>query len=368
MIGTFRRAYDQFFGVGEFSISIPIFDGALKPNDILENAEVVFRGDSLNDLAVDSSGQLYAANGTRLLRIASSGESRTIRTIPELDKPIRAIAAFADGIAIATANEVIVHDGSGASARLDSVDGRPLTCVNAVAADDSGQLFVSEGSSKNSCEEWSRDLLEHGSTGRVIEYDPASGDSRVLASGLKYCCGVASDGQRVFVAESWRHRIVDIDGANTTSVVSELPGYPGRISGASDGGYWLSIFAARTQLLEQVLRDDNFRRDMMREVEPQYWVAPALSSGGDFLEPAQFGGIRTMGILKPWAPPRSYGLVVRYDADWRPLYSLHSRVGGDHHGIVAAVEHGGELYVLSKGASCILRIPLDDLKQQDFAV
>ena len=68
-----------------------------------------------------------------------------------------------------------------------------------------------------------------------------------------------------------------------------------------------------------------------------------------------------MGILKPWAPPRSYGLLIRLDAELMPLYSLHSRVGGKHHGIVAAVEHGGQLFVLSKGSGRILRVTLAEL-------
>ena len=32
-----------------------------------------------------------------------------------------------------------------------------------------------------------------------------------------------------------------------------------------------------------------------------------------------------MGMHKPWAPSRSYGLVVRLDAGLQPLASLHSR-------------------------------------------
>ena len=38
--------------------------------------------------------------------------------------------------------------------------------------------------------------------------------------------------------------------------------------------------------------------------------------------------LSTMGVLKPWAPPRSYGLVIRLAAACIPLFSLHSRVDG----------------------------------------
>jgi hypothetical protein len=70
-----------------------------------------------------------------------------------------------------------------------------------------------------------------------------------------------------------------------------------------------------------------------------------------------------MGILKPWAPPRSYGLVVRVGDDLIPKFSLHSRVGGRHHGVVAVAERGDELFVLSKGAGRILRLSVRQVSE-----
>jgi hypothetical protein len=97
---------------------------------------------------------------------------------------------------------------------------------------------------------------------------------------------------------------------------------------------------------------------MMREIETGYWVAPALASGATYLEPMQGAHIKTMGILKPWAPPRSYGLVIRLAPDGLPRYSLHSRVDGTNHGVTAAVECRGELFILAKGRRRVLRLSL----------
>jgi hypothetical protein len=71
-----------------------------------------------------------------------------------------------------------------------------------------------------------------------------------------------------------------------------------------------------------------------------------------------------MGVVKPWAPPRSYGLVIRLNADGAPLYALHSRVDGVNHGIVAAVELGGALYAIAKGPGRLLRVPLAMIEQE----
>jgi hypothetical protein len=109
-------------------------------------------------------------------------------------------------------------------------------------------------------------------------------------------------------------------------------------------------------LVEFVLRENDYRREMMQTIDSRYWIAPALSSGDDFLEPLQGGSVKQMGILKPWAPPRSYGLIVKFDADFVPRFSLHSRVGGRNHGIVAVAQRDDDLFVLSKGAGRILRL------------
>ena len=143
-----------------------------------------------------------------------------------------------------------------------------------------------------------------------------------------------------------------------------MPAYPSRITPAASGGYWLTAFIARTQLVEFVLRENAYRRRMMKEIDPEYWIVPKLKSGQSFLEPMQGAHIKTMGVIKPWAAPRSYGLVIRLDANGAPRYGLHSRVDGVNHGVVAAVEANGALFVLAKGPGRLLRIPLDGIEQE----
>ena len=124
------------------------------------------------------------------------------------------------------------------------------------------------------------------------------------------------------------------------------------------------MFAARRRLVEFVLREDSYRKAMMAEIDHRYWIAPMLSSGNSFREPLQGGNVKVMGISKPWAPPRSYGLVVRLGPTGLPDYSLHSRSDGHHHGIVSAIEANGYLYMLSKGADLLLRVPLAGIDER----
>ena len=154
-------------------------------------------------------------------------------------------------------------------------------------------------------------------------------------------------------------RLQSTYGKGKGALVAELPGYPSRMSAAAGGGFWLSCFVCRSQLVEFVLREPAYRQRMIQEIDPRYWIAPALSSGHSFLEPLQGAGVKQMGMLKPWAPPRSYGLVLRVSADGRVLSSLHSQVDGRHHGVTAVVECAGALWVASKGAGRLLRIDLN---------
>ena len=160
------------------------------------------------------------------------------------------------------------------------------------------------------------------------------------------------------MSESWGHRVrACAGGKRGRAVTDSLPGYPSRIAPAArGGGYWLTCFTLRTQLVEFVLREHAYRKRMLNEIEPQHWIAPALNSGNTFLEPMQGAQLKMMGVVKPWAPPRSYGLVIRLSAEGLVRYSLHSRFDGKHHGVVAAVECNGDLYVLAKGCRSILRV------------
>ncbi len=125
-----------------------------------------------------------------------------------------------------------------------------------------------------------------------------------------------------------------------------------------DETIWLALFAPRSQLIEFVLSEERYRRRMIDEIDAEYWVAPCLRSGRSPLEPTQQGGVKQLGVLKPWSPSRSYGLIARLDRAFRPTASLHSRTNGRRHGVTSCLVSEGRLYFTAKGdgivASCAL--------------
>ncbi|GGC77503.1 hypothetical protein [Chelatococcus reniformis] len=357
------RITDRLLGRGEAAVTVPPFDGALKPNQHLEDAAVFAELPDLEDLASDGR-ELFAAQRTQILRLTGGPPTMHAR----FDQPITAFCLLADGgMAVALGGRrVEIVGGAGDGYVCEAANGVPFNAINALAATAAGTVLATDGSRTQPYANWCHDLMLRGRSGRVIALDPGRGQPRELARGLAYAFGACQSAEGdIWVCESWRHRLVTVEReAAGKAVLDALPVYPSRLAPATGGGFWLTAFTARTQLVEFVLRETAYRRRMMKEIEPQYWIAPKLSSGHTFLEPMQGAHIKTMGILKPWAPPVSYGLVIRLAADGSPLYSLHSRTGGRNHGVVAAVECAGHLYVLTKGNERILRLPIAEIEAE----
>lgn len=361
MIALVDRLVDRVLGRGEASTTVPPFDGQLKPNQLLETAPVVAELDAPEDLATDGSA-VFLAEGNRVLRLGGGAPAE----IAGFDRPVTALCCFEGGLAVALGGaEVRLVGGAHDGRRWDKAGGATFTAVNALSPAGTGELLATDGSRAEPYERWCHDLMARGSSGRLLALDPGSGAAREVATGLAYAFGACAAAGEIWVSESWRHRLLAFGGGRAGSeVLGHLPAYPSRLAPAAGGGYWLTAFIARTQLVEFVLREPAYCRRMMREVDPRYWIAPRLSSGHTFLEPMQGAHIKTMGVLKPWAPPRSYGLVIRLSAEGLPRYSLHSRVDGTHHGVTAAVECRGELYVLAKGARKLLRLSVAALDRE----
>ncbi len=359
MFDALRIWTDRLLGRGSAAITVPVMDGALKPNRVLDEAHIVATLPAIDDLATDGQ-TLFASAGRSVYRL----EGEHCIEVARFDDEITALAAGPDGLfAMALGGHTVrvVRGPKWAEvARLETLGGRPLKSVNALAFNGADQLLLSDGSNRRGPAQWAHDLMEHGRTGRVARWRFGGGDgAEPLAGGQHFAFGVLpeSDGA-VLHSESWRHRIVRTGANGREVLLAELPGYPSRMAVASDGGFWLTCFVCRTQLVEFVLREDAYRERMLAEIDPRYWIAPALSSGHSFLEPLQGAGVKSMGVLKPWAPPHSYGLVLKVAADGRILESMHSQVDGKHHGITAVAEHGGALYASSKGSGRLLCVAL----------
>jgi hypothetical protein len=339
------------------SLSIPVFDGAFKPNNLLEEAKTLVENSGFSDIIAGANNRLLAACNNSVVEVSKTEE---LTELAVFDHAITSLAELNDGsIAVGLGDSVVIGAGTENAVSIDSAGGSKLTAITALYPALDGGLLICDGSQSYACDDWAWDLMNNCKDGRVIAVDANGGNARVLASGLGYAFGAFESKETgVLVSESWRHQVSQIAGKGARAAIDRLPGYPCRFAKADDGGFWLTLFCSRTQLVEFVLKENDYRAEMMATIDPRFWISPSFGSGADFLEPLQGGGVKQMGVLKPWAPPRSYGLLVRFDAKMTPQYSMHSRVGGRNHGVCAAAQIGDTLYALSKGSGRIVQMSI----------
>ncbi len=359
MMKTLRGWWDAFTGAGEHAVTVPPMDGPLLPNTLLEGAERLAAIDKPDSLCVHG-GRLLASSGTQVLAFDAGGGAP--RSVGHHAHAVTALASDGQSLAVALADGTIEWiDAAGVPTRLALPSEAGAHSIMALLVE-GDRLLVANGSAQIVASDWKRDLMQKGSTGSLWQFQ-RGGEVRRLAKDLAFPYGLArlADG-RLACSESWRHRIVEIgEGGRARTLLADLPAYPSRLSPASGGGFWLAAFAPRTQMVEFMLREDAARRHMIETIDPDYWMAPRHASGRSFREPLQGGGIKHLGILKPWAPSQSYGLVARLDAAMQPLASYHSRADGTIHGVTSCVEFGGRIHAASKGAECLVACEPDQV-------
>lgn len=361
MIGALKRRWDTFRGSGEAAVTIPSMDGALRPNRLIEEAPLVAGVEAPDDLAHDGRTPLVST-GRRICRITPAG----LETLAEFGSAVTAVAATPSGrIAAALAEGlIVVVDPDGTRLTVARLGDGPASCVTALCFAGGDTFFVAQGSVRRAAAEWKRDLMERRSDGAVWRTAPDGTAQQRLAAALAWPLGIAAVADdRLIVSESWRHRLVALSGGRPPEpVLSDLPGYPARIHPDPAGGWWLALFSPRNQIIEFIQREPAFLARMMEEVDEAYWAAPSLKPSATFLEPLQGGAQKHLGMLKPWAPTRSYGLVVRLDVRLRPTRSFHSRADGTRHGIMTALPVGDAVFAAAKGGDAVVALDRADAR------
>jgi hypothetical protein len=359
MMEALKRLYANFRGFDEAGSTVPMMDGPLKPNTALDEARVVLRLAGIDNLTATPAG-LVCSQGAGLMRLRAAGDALEAAEERSFSSEITCLAADTTGaLAIGLDGQgIVLEGGSHDGVEIKAAGGAPLRSPTAALFLDPDMLVVANGSAEFMMSDWKRDLMNRRASGSVWRIALGkSGEATPLARNLAFPYGLALGGNgTVLASESWRHRVVALDSGKPRAVLSDLPAYPARIAPTADGGFWMALFAPRNQLIEFVLREEDYRRRMVSTIDPAHWIAPALSSGLSFLEPIQGGARKKLNMLKPWSPSWSYGLVVRCDANMRPIASFHSRADGAIHGVTALAESGGALLVSAKGAGAIVRL------------
>lgn len=263
----------------------PALTGPYATNNVLADVErlAVGAGIGPEDVAIDEQGNLYAGyQDGRLVRFSADGSAADLiantggRPLG-LDFDPQGRLVVADGLAgllrVAPSGEISVLTTEAAGVRFGFTDD--------VDVANNGKIYFSDASSKFGPALKARDdIFEHGGHGRLLEYDPHSGATRVLLDGLQFANGVAvaPDQQSVLVTETGNYSIVRywLEGERAGEhevFFSNLPGLPDGMSSNGRDTYWVALYAPRSAALDALsswptLRKIAFRLPLWMQPQP----------------------------------------------------------------------------------------------------
>lgn len=336
--------------------TVPPMEAGLRPNDLLERAEVRFAGrdDVVPDDIVALDGRIFFSSAAEIRELGDAGSG----LIARFDGTVTALAVGQGGLVAAVEGRGLMQVAPDGGVRELSAEEATRSCVTDISVRDDGTVLLSIGSTTRGPGDWSSCLLLGESDGALVLVRDGRADT--VASGLPWPSGVEWDGENVVVSLSLAHRIerrpIAEIGAPGAPLASNMAIYPGRISAAS-AGWWVAGPYVRNRFTELLLDEPGACRDMMETIDRDQWFVPRLGLGNPWTDPLQIGQIRVLGVVKPWAPARSYGLVFHLGANGRVTRSYQSRVDGTRHGVTGVVPDGDGLLAAARGAAEIYRIP-----------
>ena len=218
----------------------------------------------------------------------------------------------------------------------NSLNGDPIRYADAVVVAKNGRMYFSDASGRFAPKDWGGtfeasvlDIIEGASTGRLLEYDPATQVTRVLAYGLSFANGVAlsADEQSLFVTETGKFRLWKIatsasglslakPSPQAAVLLDNLPGYPDNLMRGLDGKIWMGFAKPRNPTADNMADKPWLRRLTLR-------LPRAL-----------------------WPVPKSYGHVVAFTEDGKIVADLQDPSGA-YPETTAITETRDRLYVQS---------------------
>jgi sugar lactone lactonase YvrE len=302
--------------------SSPGYTGAHAVNHGLANLNLIDLGpeEGPEHVAFGPDGKLYTAVASgKLLRMNSDGSAQQV--FASTGGRVLGFAFDAVGNLIAAdAYKGLLQISPQGTVRVlaDNVRGDPIRYANSVILNRNGLIYFTDASTRFNPHEVGGtfaasilDLLEQSATGRVLEHDPSTGTTRIVARGLSFANGITLSQQEqwLFVAETGRYRVWRIAASasgldlslgpsdQATVLLDNLPGYPDNLMRGQAGRIWMGFAKPRSALVD-AMADKPWLRAMTLRL-PRAW----------------------------WPVPESYGHVVAFAEDGRILADLQDPSG-----------------------------------------
>ena len=250
----------------------PAGTGVFVKNNRLADARLLKTGEGPEGIALDGQGRIYTGltNGD-ILRGNSDGQFDVIANTG--GRPLGLECDASGNLIIADAFKGLLSltpDGT-INVLATHFDGARMMFVDDLAIADDGKIYFSDASRRYEYGHDIAEVFELRPTGRLIVFDPKTGDMELLLDNLYFANGVAvsPDGDFVVVNETHNNRIMSYWLAGpkrgTADVFADnLPAFLDNITLAPDGGYWVAGVAPRTDELDALSTRPFLRKVLWR--------------------------------------------------------------------------------------------------------
>ncbi|WP_306251322.1 SMP-30/gluconolactonase/LRE family protein [Parvularcula sp. IMCC14364] len=320
--------------------------GDFVPNDLIARAQKMELSGRYGpeDIAIGVDGWLYTGvSDGSVIRVDPATGDFDILAITG-GRPLGVEFDAGGNLLVADAYKGLVSiamDGTVTILADQAGDGSIIGYADDVDVTPDGRIWFSDASTKFFPGDWGgtleasvAEIWEHAGTGRILSYDPETGEMETHMTGLVFANGVAADpaGQFILVSETGKYRVLKYwlagpEKGKTEVLVDNLPGFPDNINPDSAGGYFVGLVTPRSADVDAFAE-----KPLLRNI---LWRIPGFEDA---------------------AAPPPYSHLIRIDANGNVLETWQDPAGSytDITGAVRGAD--GSIYVSSLQEGSIAHI------------
>ena len=234
----------------------PGLSGIFQPNQSLATLTSEPVGPAPEHVACGDQGALYTGlEGGNILRRDAAGE--WLRIGNTQGRPLGIRSDGQGGVWVADSMKGLLHVMSDGEVRVlaDKIEEEPLRFVDDLDVEQSGRIWFSDASQRFDYQQVALDFFEGSRTGRLLRYDPATGQVDVMMDGLFFANGVTlgPNEDYVLVNETGMGRVhrLWLKGERSGErdiFVDALPGTPDNIRFDGVDTFWIAMPSLRASI------------------------------------------------------------------------------------------------------------------------
>ena len=316
----------------------PALSGQYEKNTRLSRVQRLSLGEGHKpeDVALDAEGKIYAGFEDGRIMVLQPDGTQPHLFANTAGRPLGLIFDAQGNLIVADAIKGLLSINKAGEVKVLAAEanGEKFGCLNDLDVGADGTIYFTEASHKFPMDRHVEDLLEHQPNGRLLAFDPKTGNIRTVLPDLYFANGVAVSPDQAFVlvAETGKYRIrrVWLKESKNDIFIDNLPGFPDGISSNGKDKFWLALVTPRMALVDKML--------------PYPFVRKVVFRLPKFLQPG----------------PQRYSFVLGLDHQGRVVDNLQNDSSDCYAQIANVVERNDSLYFGSIGEDTVGRFTFRD--------